>query len=102
MKKVIGYLLIVVGFLFVAMSLSSSNAILSNFIPTLGIPSFITSVLGVVLIAAGLYLTLTNDNPNKVVQASEEVPIYEGEGKERKIVGYKKAEIKKKGLLGIN
>ena len=99
MKKVVGYLLIVIGFLFVAMGLSSSAAVLSNFFPSFGIPSFVTNILGLIMIIVGLYLTLTDDNSVKVVQVSEEVPIYEGEGKERKIVGYKKTEIKKKGLF---
>ncbi len=102
MKKVIGYLLIVIGFLFVAMSLSSSNPALSNFLPNLGIPSVINSILGVILIAVGLYLTLIDKNSSSTPHASSEVPIYEGEGKDKVIVGYKKtAEVKKKSLLGI-
>ena len=91
MKKVIGYLLIVVGFLFVASGIGSS--VTSNII-SLPIPRLLSTILGVIFIVAGLYMTWDNKSSDKIEHVSSEVPIYEGEGKHRKIVAYKKVENK--------
>lgn len=89
MKRYIGFLLIIVGFLFVAMGINSSNQFLSNFLPDLGISPMINNILGIVFIVLGLYLSLSSSKSD-VKHSSSEVPIYEGEGKKRKIIAYKK------------
>ncbi|MEK6919341.1 MAG: hypothetical protein AABW73_04890 [Nanoarchaeota archaeon] len=94
MKRYIGYLLIIVGFLFVAMGLSSSSAVISNFIPSFGVPSIVTNVLGLIFIVVGVYFSWSSSSSGDVKHASSEVPIYEGEGKHKKIIGYKKVENK--------
>ena len=85
----IGYLLIIVGFLFVAMGVSGSSQVLSNFIPSISIPPVITNVLGIIFIVVGLYFSWSSKSDD-VKHASSEVPIYEGEGKHKKIIGYRK------------
>lgn len=50
-----------------------------------------SSMAGVVLVAVGIALALSSSSSSKIKQAAEEVPIYEGEGKKRKIIGYQKA-----------
>jgi hypothetical protein len=49
---------------------------------------------GFVLIAGGIALVLSGESSSKynVKHAAEQVPIYEGEGKKRRIVGYQKAQ----------
>lgn len=61
-------------------------------IKSLAKPELYTLLGGFVLIAGGIALILSGSSSSKVKQASEEVPIYEGEGKKRKIVGYRKAD----------
>ena len=62
-------------------------------IKSLAKPELYTLMAGFVLIVAGITLILSEESSSsdKVKQASEEVPIYEGDGKKRKIVGYRKA-----------
>lgn len=85
MGKLIGYILALIGLAILALSFL-------NIIP---IPSFIKPpyvlVAGFALIILGIALTLNKSN-YKAKQSAEEVPIYEGEGKHRKIVGYKRAK----------
>ncbi len=92
MKKVIGYLLIVVGFLFVASGIGSS--VTSNII-SLPIPRMLSTILGLIFIISGLYMTWDTKASDKIEHVSSEVPIYEGEGKNRKIIAYKKVDSKK-------
>ena len=52
-----------------------------------------TALGAVVLIVVGIVLVMSSSSSSSnIKQASEEVPIYQGEGKNKKIVGYKKAE----------
>jgi hypothetical protein len=61
-------------------------------IKSLAKPELYVIIGGFVLVAAGVALSLSgSSSSNKIKQAEEEVPIYEGEGKKRKIVGYRKA-----------
>ena len=49
-------------------------------------------VAAVVLVAVGIVLIVSKSTgSSKVKHAAEEVPIYEGTGKKRRIVGYQKA-----------
>ncbi len=45
-------------------------------------------IISLILLALGIFLIITSGKRNK--QVSEEVPIYEGGGKNRKIVGYRR------------
>jgi len=91
--KIAGYILSILGLVIIA---------LSNFIAKLSFLSFLGEkkmvyiiVGAIALLAVGIVLVMADSkSSSKIKQASEEVPIYEGEGKKRKIVGYKK-EIKK-------
>jgi hypothetical protein len=55
-----------------------------------GIASNFIVGAGVVMIIAGVVISLMDSKGGKAKQAKEEVPIYEGVGKNRKIVGYRK------------
>lgn len=91
MKKWVGIILSLVGLLIVAVT---SFPGLESYIPKL--PAFIQMkyimIAGLMLVILGVIFSLDKKGgkSGKIKQASEEVPIYEGEGKNRKIVGYKK------------
>jgi predicted membrane channel-forming protein YqfA (hemolysin III family) len=83
MAKIIGYILAILGLAIIA---------LSSKIQTLA-PIKLSYIIlaGIALIVGGIAFLLDfSSSSSKVKQALEEVPIYEGEGKNRKIVGYKK------------
>ena len=85
--KLIGYILSVAGLGIIALS-----GMISKLLGFLGAKAMTYTVVGgVVLVVAGLALILTEGSSDKVKQSEEEVPIYEGEGKKRKIVGYQRA-----------
>ncbi len=82
--KIIGYIVSILGLVVIALSigLGSINVeSLSGFKPAY------TIVAGLVLVIVGVSLVISK---NKTKQQADEVPIYEGEGKKRKIVGYKR------------
>ena len=93
MKALLGYLLSGLGI--VSLAFSSPKVASNLSIPILSsIASKTFMVIGGILIVAGIvFLFMSNKDSGSsynVKQAAEEVPIYEGEGKHRKIVGYKK------------
>lgn len=80
MKKVVGYVIAVVGIVVMAFGFGIvplELAILEN------IASIYVSGVGIVLIILGAFMALKGGSP---AQKQEEVPIYEGD----KIVGYRK------------
>lgn len=85
MSKLIGYVIALIGLAIIALS----------FLKVIPIPSAIPQqavlIAGLILIIIGVFLTLGKSS-SKIAHASEEVPIYEGEGKKKKIVGYKRAK----------
>lgn len=89
MKRYIGYLFILVGFLFIAIGVGSK--VLAGFSSLPQIPPIISNILGIALVITGIYFSW-NSSTDDVKHASAEVPIYEGEGKHRKIVGYRKTK----------
>jgi len=91
MKKVIGYLLIVAGFFFVALGVSNANQAISNLVSVPEISPITTNIIGIILIVAGIYFTWAHRG-SRTNSPHGEVPIYHGEGKNRKIVGYRKVE----------
>jgi putative Mn2+ efflux pump MntP len=91
-NKIFGYVLGVVGL--IIMLLSYVRESLLNFLPA-SIDKTDVFVTGMVLVIIGVVLLYNKKQikSGKVKQAKEEVPIYEGEGKHRKIVAYKKDKI---------
>lgn len=86
MNKLVGYIIAIIGLAIIILGpITSRTPVLSS------IPAKYLLIAGIVIVILGIALTLGKSS-SKVRQAEEEVPIYSGEGKKRKIVGYKKAE----------
>lgn len=85
MKKVIGYIVSIAGIGVMALGFGLTNIDLKP----LGIPTDYISIIGAVAIAVGIVLSLKSSK-RKITSDKKEVPIYEGTGKKRKIVGYRK------------
>ena len=86
--KLIGYLsagLGLVSILFSSGNLHDSISLIKS------IPSKYLLIAGAVLIVLGIVILIGFSSGSSVKHASEEVPIYEGQGKNRKIVGYQRA-----------
>lgn len=91
MNAILGYILSGLGIISIALSSDKTRVIVPiEFIKNMPSKSFI--IAGVVLVAIGVVIMFMSNkaSSSNVKQASEEVPIYEGEGKHRKIIGYKK------------
>jgi len=90
MPKILGYILALIGIAVIVLSNKIKDL---SFLAGLGTKAIAYTVIaGIVIVALGVvFLVSTGSKKSKVEQASEEVPIYEGEGKNRKIVGYQKA-----------
>tara|TARA_Y100000310_G_scaffold169740_1_gene169949 strand:+ start:508 stop:780 length:273 start_codon:yes stop_codon:yes gene_type:complete len=88
MKAVIGYLLAGIGLIGLAVNSTIGREEL-NFLE--GISSEYILVPSAVFIAAGvIVMILTGKSKGgKIKHVTEEVPIYQGTGKKRKIVGYR-------------
>lgn len=86
MNKIIGYIIAAAGVVVIALTMLNILAI-----PGLKTPYLI--IAGVALVIVGITLTFSSGSSSrKVNQAEEEVPIYAGEGKKRKIVGYQRGK----------
>lgn len=87
--KIVGYILSLAGL----GALAVSSPKFTSTIPVLSsLPDKTLLVVGGVLVLAGVVILMTNKSgSSKVKQEKPEVPIYEGTGKNRKIVGYQKA-----------
>jgi hypothetical protein len=86
MKKMVGYILSIGGLGIMALGLGTFKldiGFLNN------VSSSVITGVGVAGIIAGVVISLM-DKSGKKKQSSEEVPIYEGTGKNRKIVGYQR------------
>ena len=80
MTKVIGYSLAILGLVI----LSLSFGLFSVKLPV-QVPSAYVSSAGIILVIVGIFLLLQGGK-----KQAKEVPIYEGTGKKRKIVGYRR------------
>ncbi len=92
MNAIAGYVVSGLGIVTLALS---SDKIKNNLSIKLleSIPSTYILILGGILLVGGIAILVSSNNTsssNGIKQAKEEVPIYEGEGKYRKIVGYRK------------
>ncbi len=91
MKKLVGYIISIAGiFVMIAGFGTLDIAFLNSF------AGKYVMIAGIILIILGVVFSLADKSSskkgkNKVEQEKEEVPIYSGEGKSRKIVGYQKA-----------
>lgn len=87
MKKVVGYVVAISGLVIMALGFGTFKINVGIFND---VSASILTGLGVVLIIVGVVISLVFDK-RKNKQAKEEVPIFEGKGKDRKIVGYQRA-----------
>lgn len=85
MKSVVGYGLSIAGLVIMAGGLGTLGIDVS-FLNSFG--SWTVTIIGIVFIAIGIFF-VTKNSPRKD-SFEKEVPIYEGEGKKRKIVGYRR------------
>lgn len=81
MGKLLGYIVALIGLVVIALSFFSSKINLPFKLPN---PSMLI-IGGIVIIVVGIILAL-----GKSERQLEEVPIYEGKGKQRKVVGYQR------------
>jgi len=92
MKKIIGYLLAALGLIGLLISSKKGVEITSKTIPFIkDIPYLYLLIPSLVLIALGIVIliVLGGGSSGKAKQSEKEVPIYQGEGKKRKIIGYR-------------
>jgi tellurite resistance protein TehA-like permease len=87
MKKVVGYVVSIAGLVVMALGLGTFKLDWAIF-DTVS-QSFIIGA-GVIGIIVGIVISLTDKGIKQGKQVHEEVPIYEGQGKNRKIVGYQR------------
>jgi len=87
MKKVVGYIVSVAGLAVMALGLGTISLDWAIFD---AIDQKIIVGVGIVGIIVGVVISLTDKGIKRGKQVHEEVPIYEGEGKGRKIVGYQR------------
>ncbi|MFA5061322.1 MAG: hypothetical protein WC494_03335 [Candidatus Pacearchaeota archaeon] len=90
MKKVIGYVLCIIGLLILVFSAGIIKVNIK--ILNTANPYYVIGT-GIVFIIIGAVLVMTDKDKNKKKsqQSEEEVPIYEGTGKKRRIVGYRRS-----------
>lgn len=81
--RVIGYVVAVVGIVVMALSFGFFGEV-----DLFGFDSLYVSGAGIVLVVVGVVMALKGGVRGK--QKGEEVPIYEGVGKKRRIVGYRR------------
>lgn len=91
-NKLLGIVLSLVGLAVIAVTSVPSLSTYLSFLPA-SIKMQYVLVAGLCLVIVGVILGF-GKGKSKVEQASEEVPIYAGEGRNRKIVGYRRAENK--------
>ncbi len=87
MKSIIGYIFAAAGLAVLLTATKIYSALSGVF--DIKMPMVIIGGVGLILIGI-IMLMNSSSKRGKVSQAEEEVPIYEGEGKNRKIVGYRK------------
>lgn len=88
-NKTLGYILSIAGIIILALSYPPIRKPIG--IATLGIKDSYIMILGLVIVLIGVLLAF-NKSPSE--KQEEEVPIYEGEGKNRRIVAYKRMKKK--------
>lgn len=87
MKKWVGYAVSGVGLAIMILGIGGFEIGIS-FLE--GIGENIILGIGVAIVIAGVGLSMVGKGGSKSKHSNEEVPIYEGTGKNRKIVGYRR------------
>ncbi|MDP1728883.1 MAG: hypothetical protein Q8L27_01625 [archaeon] len=91
MTKIIGYSLSGAGLIVIAF-----NKQIAGILSFLGTKApLYTLMAGIILVIVGIALAMMNSSGSStgnIKHSSEEVPIYEGTGKNRKIVGYHRSK----------
>lgn len=86
---IIGYILAGLGLV----GIVASSAKIKATIPLISsIPTNFMVIGSGILVAAGVILLISSSKSGRIKQVEEEVPIYEGEGRKRKIVGYQRTK----------
>ncbi len=90
MKKLVGYIISILGLAVLVVGvgvIKITSEILNS------ISSFYILGLGIGLVILGVVVVMLDKDNRKIKnkQSEEEVPIYEGTGKKRKIVGYRRS-----------
>lgn len=80
MNKLISYIIVIIGLLAFAISYPALRTLVK--LSSIGIPDTLLMVIGAILLIVGLFLVFKSSSSQP-----KEVPIYEGRGKQRKIVG---------------
>lgn len=86
LSKSLGYVVTGIGLIVLILSYPSIRAFLKLTLPA-QLKDSIIMIIGSAILVVGLFLAYKSSASSK---QAEEVPIYEGEGKNRRIVGYKK------------
>ena len=87
MKRAIGYGVSVLGIVVMAVGFGMIPA---GVVFLGGVDSNYVAGAGVVLVVVGVLVSLKSGGKKSVKSGNDEVPIYEGVGKKRKVVGYRK------------
>jgi len=88
MNRVVGYVVAIVGIVVIALGSEFFGEV-----DLLGFDSLYVSIAGAALVVIGVVLSLMDGTGRRRQDNSKgrtEVPIYEGVGKKRRIVGYRK------------
>jgi len=88
MNRVVGYVVAIVGIVVIALGSGFFGEV-----DLLGFDSLYVSIAGAALVVIGVVLSLMDGTGRRRQDNSKgrtEVPIYEGVGKKRRIVGYRK------------
>jgi hypothetical protein len=86
MKKAVGYVISGIGLILMFLNIAAPDKI--PFLSSLG------QFLGIGLVIIGVIIIMLDKNSKKIAHETAEVPIYEGKGKDRKIVGYQREKKK--------
>ena len=84
-SKLIGYIISIIGIIVILLSYAQIRALAK--ITNIPFSDTIIMIIGAVLAIIGIFFAYKGSSS---ANQAEEVPIYEGEGKNRRIVGYKK------------
>jgi len=87
MKKWVGYLISLIGLAILGAGSKIQEFKALDFLKNFGETAVLTA--GVILVVVGV-LFLRGEGKNKKSKEKDEVPIFEGKGKQRKVVGYQR------------
>jgi len=88
-NKVLGWIFSIVGLVILASGIEMFNNLFVKYLPFLeGVNNFYLIIVGAIVIIVGV-LFLRGGGSRKF---SNELPIFEGEGKKRRVVGYRRSK----------